>query len=111
MDALDLDALVDTSNSIVLNGKSIPVVEPSVDDMLKLMSLSSVAETSNSSDSVAQLVAAVIALVPELKDERLTMKQLNAVVNLIMGMIQSKEEKDLKEQGIEAANPKVEAAS
>jgi len=104
MDRLDLDALVEESGVIVSW-----LQEPSVEEMLNLMKLANLTKEDDS--YVEKLIDAVIALIPELSGQRLTMKKLNAIVQLLMEMIQSQEQKDLNEKGVEATNPKVEAAS
>lgn len=111
---LDLDALVKQPAMIHYKGKEIKVNEPSVEDIIRIMHLNEIIKDNieeNIAEYITRLNEIVNELVPELNEEKLNTKQLNAIVEMLMSMVQTEEEKQLSESGVEVSNPKEKAAS
>ena len=108
---LDLDALVAKPKTVRYKDKTITINQPTVDDVVKLTSLSiKIGKTGNDINELTAFVAdtkkLIYDIVPDLDGAELTVDQLLAMVELISDSAKTKEEKELEKNNVEAENPK-----
>lgn len=110
MDRLDLDAFSNDKPVIHFNGQDIIYNEPSVEEMLELTKLTEKVDIAEKpSEFVLEVEAKVREFIPELGEQRLTIKQLNALVKFIIESSKTEEQRIREENNVEVENPKADA--
>jgi hypothetical protein len=101
---LDLDALVPETRKVRLNGKVFAIQQPSLFDLLKLAKLGSkiqnVDGTPESQSVLDELIKTFENLIPEIKGEKLTVKQMIGLFNYLSKMVEPVQTVELKKAGI-----------
>lgn len=107
---LDLDTLAQSKKRVKINGQIIEFNPPSLEDLIDLAKLggqlqkmqhpNQEADVDNMSDVMEKLKVGLQNIVPELKDHKLNMNQLMALVNLFVDAAQPNDVKELQKRGI-----------
>lgn len=105
---LDLDTLVKPPKRVKLNGEIIELQSPSLEELVKLAKLGGELqgmETENlDADQVSNVVdklnGGIRELMPELKDTKLSIEQIIALIEMMVDYAQSNDNKELQKRGI-----------
>lgn len=109
---LDLDALAGKSEKIKLGGEIIEVKQPSLVQLVKLVSagnrLQSMDESSitekEAEEAINLMSEVLIMIVPELKGKHLTIRQMFALFDLIQRLAIPKDLEELEKRGVKLSS-------
>lgn len=105
---LDLDTLVKPSKKVKLNGQIIELDPPSLEELVKLAKLGGELQGMDTSNLNADEVSAVIDklnagirdVMPALKDVKLNIDQIIAVIEMMVDYAQPNDTKELEKRGV-----------
>lgn len=106
---LDLDTLVKPSKKVRIGGEIITINPPSLEELLKLSKLGGAIQKKQDGktmteeeavDSINSLSTAFAELVPELKDVKLNVEQLLALLDMVVKMAMPSDVTELEKRGI-----------
>lgn len=109
---IDLDALTPPSATIKLNGETIEIAPPSLEDVMLLGSLSQKMskfqgeDLEKASDAIAALTKQLIKCAPKLEGQKLNTPQLLKMVQVITDISMPPDAKELRDKGITPNDPK-----
>ena len=84
---LDLDALVPQEKKIKLNGKEYSVKQPTLAQLLMVLSMSEKLQTDKeSAEALGKMMEIIVILIPDLKDEPLTAEQAFKILEFVIKM-------------------------
>lgn len=109
---LDLDTLGQSKKRVKIGGEVIEFEPPSLEDLIELAKLGgklqklqsadgkSIENVDDMSNVMDELRNGLVNIVPELKDKKLNMEQLLALINLFVDAAQPNDTKELEKRGI-----------
>lgn len=109
---LDLDTIVKPKGVVKLNGKTFEVEPPTVLQLLamtkKAMSLRNLDESDLSKDDILDkmndVLGSIVELVPDMKEENLTLDQIFLLLDFLANMVVPSDVKELEKEGITLSN-------
>lgn len=116
---LDLDTLVKPSKKVKLNGNIIELQPPTLEELVKLAKLGGELQGMDTSNLNADEVSEVIEklnggireLMPELKDTKLSIEQIIAVIEMMVDYAQPNDNKELAKRGVTLDNDQKKTVS
>lgn len=106
---LDLDTLSADKKTVKLNGQVIEIAPPALEDLIDLAKMGGklqkfqggkVENTDEMIQVMDELKSGLVNLVPELKEHKLNLNQLLALIDLLVDSAQPADAKELEKRGI-----------
>lgn len=106
---LDLDTLSADKKTVKLNGEVIEIAPPALEDLIDLAKMGGklqkfqggkVENTDEMIQVMDELKSGLVNLVPELKEHKLNLNQLLALIDLLVDSAQPADAKELEKRGI-----------
>lgn len=107
---LDLDTLSADKKRVKINGQGIEIAPPALEDLIdlaklggKLQKIQGTGQATDPEEMIQlmdDLKSGLVNLVPELKDHKLNLEQLLALIDLLVSSAQPADAKELEKRGI-----------